>query len=147
MRIINYTYPAARSFVPASAFAGRSPYAGLESQIDRLFDSAVAGFVNPAPFAVDLYEDKDNAYVRAELPGVTREDVAVEIVEGDLRIQASRKAPAGEAGETVSLSRSVTLPDEVQADRVTAAYLDGVLTVTLPKREAAKPRKVTVSVN
>jgi HSP20 family protein len=147
MRIINYTYPAARSFVPAPAYVGRSPYSGLESQIDRLFDSALAGFVNPAPFAVDLYEDKENAYVRAELPGVTREDVAVEIVEGDLRIQASRKAPAGEAGETVSLSRSVTLPDEVQADRVTAAYADGVLTVTLPKREAAKPRKVTVSVN
>jgi HSP20 family protein len=147
MRIINYTYPATRRFVAPSAIVNRSPYGGLESSIDRLLDTAWAGFVNPAPFAVDLYEDKDNAYVRAELPGVTREDIAVEIVEGDLRIQASRKALSGQSEETVSLSRSVALPEQVQADRVSAAYVDGVLTVTLPKREEIKPKKITVSVN
>jgi len=140
MRIINYTYP-----------VSRSPYSGLEGEINRLFSSAFADFagstraVNPQ-FAVDLYEDNDNAYVRAELPGVTREDIGVELVDGTLTIQASRRQPSANGGESTSFSRSLSVPGEIQADKVAAAYENGVLTVTLPKKEESKPRKITVSV-
>lgn len=140
-RIIRYTYP--RS---ANLFANRSPWTGLESEVDRLFESALADFAAPAlasRFPVDLFEDKDNTYVRAELPGVNRDAINIEMVDGYLSIAASRK----QGDETFSLNRSVAIPEAVQADKVTAAYQDGVLTVTLPKQEQVKPRKINVSVN
>lgn len=147
MSIVRYaTYPAGRLAAPY--YSGRSPWSGLETEIDRLFATALTGLAAPAAgqFPVDVYEDKDNAYVRAELPGVKREDVSVETVNGVLTLSASRKQKSGEEEQSFSFTRSLTLPDNVQADKVSAAYEDGVLTVTLPKREEAKPRKVTVAV-
>jgi HSP20 family protein len=148
MNLIRYTYPRTASLVPAF---GRSPWSGLESEIDRLFEAATSGLAAPAfehRFPVDLYEDKDNTYVRAELPGLAREDIAVEMVDGYLSINGTRKVTAadGKVTESLSLNRSIAIPDAVQADRVSAAYENGVLTVTLPKREEAKPRKVTVEI-
>ena len=141
MRIINYTYP-----------SSRSPYSGLENEINRLFSSAIADLAGTAravypQFAADLFEDKDNVYVRAELPGFNREDIGVEIVEGTLVIQASRKQPQADGAESVSFSRSLSVPEQIQSDKVAASYENGVLTVTLPRREETKPRKITVSVN
>lgn len=150
MRLVRYTYPATRSLAPALGSAMRSPWAGLESEIDRLFENTLGDLVgSPTPdrFPVDLYEDKDNTYVRAELPGVERSDINVEMVEDYLTITAARKTKAGDNEESFSFSRSVSIPEAVQADKVSAAYENGVLTVTLPKREEAKPRKVTVNVS
>ena len=95
---------------------------------------------------MDLYEDKENTYIRADLPGVARDQISVEAVDGVLSIQATRKEKAGETETSVSFSRSVTLPENVQAETVTAAYENGVLTVTLPKQAAVQPKKVTVAV-
>lgn len=151
MRIVRYTYPTYRSLAPALSGLSRSPWTGLESEIDRLFETAFGGF-NEAfagnEFPVDLYEDKDNTYVRAELPGLDRDDINVEMVEDYLTINGTRKSPAGEGqGEqTYSFSRSVSIPEAVQTDKVGATYESGVLTVTLPKREEAKPRKISVAV-
>ena len=139
--LIRYTYP--RS---ASQLANRSPWTSLESEIDRMFESALADFAAPAfapRFPVDLYEDKDNTYVRAELPGVSREAINIEMVEGFLNINAARK----QGEESFSLNRSVSIPEAVQADKVAAAYENGVLTVTLPKQEKVKPRKIAITVN
>ncbi|HXA14485.1 MAG TPA: Hsp20/alpha crystallin family protein [Opitutaceae bacterium] len=150
MRIFRYIQPARRSFASALPFS-RNPWTGLESEINRLFETALTDVASaPASrqFPVDLYEDKDNTYVRAELPGVNREDINVELADGYLTIAATRKAPAvdGKDGESYSLSRSVSVPEAVQAEKVAAAYENGVLTVTLPKREETKPRKITVAV-
>jgi HSP20 family protein len=150
MRLVRYTYPQFRSFTPASRFQ-RSPWAGLETEIDRLFETALDGFGADTArnrFPVDLYEDKDNTYVRAELPGVNREDINVEVVDGYLTINAARKTPANgtEAEQSFTLSRSISLNEEVDANKVSAAYENGVLTVTLAKREEAKPKKITVAV-
>ena len=60
-------------------------------------------------------------------------------------ITATRKQKHGDGEESFTLNRAVAVPDTVQADKVTAAYENGVLTVTLPKSEAAKPRKITVA--
>jgi HSP20 family protein len=143
-RIIRYTYP--RSASPFSLLANRSHWTSLESEIDRLFGSAMADFAAPAfspRFPVDLYEDKDNTYVRAELPGVSRDAINIEMVDGYLNISASRKQDE----ESFSLNRSVSIPEAVQADKVAATYENGVLTVTLPKQEQAKPRKIAIAVN
>ena len=152
MTLVRYSYPSFRTLSPVNGF-GRSPWPGLETEIDRLFQSAVGGFdSSSARFPVDLYEDKENTYVRAELPGFNRSDINVEMVDGYLTISAVRKtampAQAGEAQpeDSFTLTRSVSINDEVQTDKVSAAYENGVLTVTLPKREETKPRKVTVAV-
>jgi HSP20 family protein len=124
----------------------RSPWSGLENEIDRLFESALPTHVSRFP--VDLFEDQANAYVRAELPGISREDINVELADGVITITAPRKTPAteGQTEKSTAVSRSVTLPYEVQADKVGATYENGVLTVTLPKREEAQPKKITVAV-
>ncbi len=150
MRLVRYTYPNTRALVPAYGMAFRNPWSGLESEIDRLFESALSDFTGvPSAdrFPVDLYEDKDNTYVRAELPGVERADINVEMVEDYLTITAARKAKDGEREESFSFSRSVSIPGTVQADKVYAAYENGVLTVMLHKREEAKPRKISVGVS
>jgi HSP20 family protein len=150
MRFIKYTNPNAQSVAPSAHFGGRFDAAGIENEIDWLFGTALTGFAGSAlggQFPVDLYEDKENTYVRAELPGVTRDAISVEIVDGSLSIQASRKEKSGEGEGAVSFSRLVSIPDEVQAEKVTAAYENGILTVTLPRKEEAKPKKISVSVN
>lgn len=147
MRIIRYTSPGARAVYPTFA---RSPWAGFEAQIDRLFDAALSEptGVSAAGFPVDLYEDAKAAYVRAELPGVNRADIGVELVDGSLVITAKRVRKVGERDETVEYQRAVTVPEgAVQPDKVGAAFEDGVLTVTLPKREEAQPRKINVAIS
>jgi HSP20 family protein len=148
--LIHYTNPGS-SLLPSFGFADRSPWARYENDLDRLFETALSGLAAPvfgSHFAVDVYEDKDNTYVRAELPGVNRDDIKVEMVEGYLSISASRQTlnSEGNAEASFSVSRSVGVPANVQADKVSAAYENGVLTVTLPKQEEAKPKKIAVSV-
>lgn len=149
MRLIQYTYPTTTArFAPGLGY-GRSPWTGLENEIDRLFSTALSGVgarTNGNQFPVDLYEDKNHTYVRAELPGVAKSDVNVEITDGVMTVTAARKQKRGEQEENLSFSRSLTLPEDVQADKVAAALENGILTVTLPKREEAKPRKVAVEV-
>ena len=137
-RLTRYSYP-------ATLFRARTPWSGLESEVDRLFETALADLATPAAprFPVDLYEDKDNVFVRAELPGVSREAVSLELVENYLTLTATRK----DGEQEFTLTRSVSLPENVQADKVTAALEHGILTVTLPKQEQAKPRKIAINVN
>lgn len=138
-RIVRYQQP--RNL---SLYAGRNPWTGLETEIDRLFESALADLSLPAAprFPVDVYEDKDNTYVRAELPGINRDEIHVEMVDGFLTISTNRK----DGDRTFTFNRSVTIPEAVQADKVSAGYENGILTVTLPKQEQAKPRKITVAI-
>ena len=138
-RFIRYSYPYNASF-------NRSAFGGLETEISRLFENTLADLAPVARssrFPVDLYADKDNTYVRAELPGVAREAINLEIADGYLTISANRT----ENEQSVELARTIGLPDSVATDKVTAAHVDGVLTVTLPKQEQAKPRKIDIAVN
>ena len=151
MRLVRYNYPSSRI---ASPFGfGRSAFGGLDSEINRLFESAYAGFggsqtTGGSSFPVDLFQDENSTFVRAELPGVSRENISVEAVGDELTITASRKAAEGdkEAAAT-AISRTVTIPEGTPTDKVTAAYENGVLTVTLPKPEEVKPRKVAIQVS
>lgn len=146
MRLLHYTTPFARTVAPRYV---ASPWAGLEAEMDRLFSAALGDDLSAAPdrFPVDLYEDANATYVRAELPGVNRADLGVELVEGALHLTAKRSVREGDRERTVELGRVLTVPEgAVQADKISAIYENGVLTVTLPKREEAKPRKITVAV-
>ena len=147
MRLVRYTYPNSRNLVPFQGF--RSSWGSLDNEIDRLFETVLGDYSAPVAdrFPVDLYEDKENYYVRAELPGVERSDVNVEMVDDYLTISATRKNATDGEEQSFSFSRSVSIPESVQNEQVAAHYQAGVLTVTLPKKEEAKPRKIAVSVS
>jgi HSP20 family protein len=123
----------------------------LQDELDRLFESPLTGW---AP-ALDVHEDKDSFVVRTELPGLKREDIEVSLHDGALVISGERKVEKLEAGVEVhrqeryygKFERALTLPTPVAADKIKAQYKDGVLTVTLPKVEEAKPKQIDISVN
>jgi HSP20 family protein len=124
----------------------RSPWAGFDQNLNSLFASA---FATPATettrsIPVSLREDKDNLLITAELPGVAREDVSIEYIDDVLSLTATRKIAGGEGEATVSYARSFTLPYTVQADKIVAELKDGILGLTLPKAEVAKPLKIAV---
>ena len=145
MKLLHYTHPFHRLPALAAVHGGRSPWSGLDGEIDRLLGSAFGGLSAFTRFPVAVHEDDDHAYVRAELPGVKREDIGVEVTGGTLTITAKHSA-AGDGGEgAATFTRTVSLGDAVQAEKITAAYENGVLTITLPKAEAAKPRKIAVN--
>ena len=120
----------------------------LQDELDRLFEVQRTW----AP-ALDVQEDKDNFRVRVELPGLKREDIDVSLDDGALVISGERKIETVPEGTEVCVqeryygkfSRTLTLPSAVATDKVNAAYKDGILTVTLPKAEEAKPKTITVS--
>lgn len=101
---------------------------------------------------LNLWEDEDNFYIEAELPGLKNEDIDVSVTEGDqLTISGSRTPIAPNGGSWLRqecgygrFSRTITLPAEVDANAVEAKYEAGVLTLTLPKMEQAKPKKIVV---
>jgi len=104
--------------------------------------------------ALNITEDKDNIYVRAEIPGVQAADLDI-AVEGDsLVIKGERKACATEEKasyhrreiECGRFSRAVTLPVKVKVDNIRAESRNGVLKITMPKAEEIKPRQIKVNV-
>jgi HSP20 family protein len=125
--------------------------ADWQDELDRLFESPLTGW---AP-ALEMHEDKDNFTVRVELPGLKREEIGVSLQDGVLVISGERKEEKVSEGTEVhrqerfygKFQRALTLPAPVAADKVKAAYKDGILTVTLPKADEAKPKQIAVSVN
>ena len=104
---------------------------------------------------MDVYQEKDNLIVKVELPGMKREDIEVSLHDGSLSISGERKA--GDKYQDAEVyraerfvgrfQRSVTLPTAVAGDKIKAQYKDGILTVTLPKTEEAKPKQIEVTVD
>lgn len=104
---------------------------------------------------VDILESKDFYLIRAELPGMKKEDFHLELEDGILTLSGERKFEESKDGveyhtvERVNgkFSRSFHLPQTIRHDGIKAAYRDGILEVHVPKAEEAKPRQITVSVN
>jgi HSP20 family protein len=110
------------------------------------------GLLSDSTPAWDIYENKENYVVRAELPGLKKEDIGISLEDGQLKITGEHKA-AGTPnnGRTVrterfvgTFERSLALPSEVNPDKITAQYIDGILTVTLPKAEETKPKRIEI---
>lgn len=135
----------------------------LQDRVNRLFESAFGypvrtetpllreGWLPP----VDIHEDSNNIYLKAELPGIKKEELNI-AVEGDtLTIKGEKKHESEVKEEQFhvmertygSFSRSFSLPTNVDSSNVRADYKDGVLTLTLPKKEESKPKKIEVKVS
>jgi HSP20 family protein len=127
----------------------------FDSALGRLFTgrgSDSGGY--PAPYGVDVREDVDHIYVEAELPGFAKDDVNVTLENQTLTISAERKEQSRkpEKGDWLlnerrysRFLRSFTLPPTVDQQTVNAKLQDGVLNITINKREESKPRKIAIS--
>lgn len=100
--------------------------------------------------ALDLYQNNDNIIAMVELPGMRKEDIEISLHDGTLTIAGERKSETGN-GEAERSERyvgkfrcNIALPARVDANKVSAVYRDGVLTVTLPKAEEAKSKQIQV---
>jgi HSP20 family protein len=137
-----------------------NPFAALnelQREVNRLFDGYGVGadggrWARPTTFpALNVWEDGDALYAEAEIPGVRQEDLEVYAVGNELTINGTRQPREGqdvsyhrrERG-TGAFTRVITLPVDIEAEKVQATLKDGVLTVKLPKAEKARPRKITV---
>ncbi|MCH7472823.1 Hsp20/alpha crystallin family protein [bacterium] len=104
--------------------------------------------------AVDVAESDDSFVVMAELPGMKKEDISIELENNVLSLKGERRFETKEEGENYhsiersygSFCRSFKLPKNVEGDAISAEYKDGVLKVTLPKKEEVKPKKVEIKV-
>ena len=104
--------------------------------------------------ALDLYQNNDNIVAVVELPGMRKEDIEISLQDGTLIISGERKDETSrENGATRTerctgkFRRSITLPTRVDANKVSATYKDGILTVTLPKAEEAKPKQIQINLS
>jgi len=138
--------------------------ATLTERMNRLFDEmwgrplrrtgeeeAMIGAWMPA---VDVLETKDGLQITAELPGIDPKDVDVTIENGVLTIRGERNFEKAAEGETYhrvervygTFERSFTLPSSLNAEKIEARFKNGVLTLTIPKREEAKPKPIKIQV-
>lgn len=136
-------------------WSGFDQLTSLRDEINRLFESPNGGgsdvFNTWAP-ALDVYEDKENVVVRAEIPGMKKEDLDISLHDNVVTVSGERKHEKKyEGGQTSReerffgrFTRSMKLPKQVDANAVKASYKDGILTITLPKAEEAKPRQIKI---
>ena len=120
-------------------------------EVDQLFSQALR---TPASTAMpmDLYRDGDNYYVKIDLPGVDPSTIDVDLDDSTLTVHAERQPQAGEGVQWLTrerpvgtFARQLTLGKGVAAESINAEYTDGVLILTIPVAEAAKPRKISVT--
>ncbi len=136
------------------------PINRLQDQMDRLFETVAAPaatlwthdrFDRRTTPALNVWEDEQNLYAEAELPGLAMDDIDVVTTANELRIKGERKADESEdvtyprrERRVGTFSRVLRFPIEIEAEKVQATLKDGVLTVTLPKAETARVRKIEV---
>ncbi len=153
--IIRYQFPELSTWAPSNRLSS------LRDEVNRLFDLSFPGFTSEENLfsgwspALDIYQDKDSVFVKAEVPGMKKEEIEISLHDGMLSIAGERKhEEESKEGDTFRserffgrFHRTITLPTAVDSAKVKAAYKDGILTVTLPKAEEAKPKQIQVNVS
>jgi HSP20 family protein len=130
----------------------RQEFDALESPLATLARTSqwLTGW-NPA---LDVHDDKNNYVVQVELPGMKKDEIEVALHDGVLTISGERKADTRKDAQLYRseryvgrFERSLTLPGAVNTDKISAQYKDGVLTITLPKAEEAKPKQIDINIH
>ena len=103
--------------------------------------SAAASNLTPK---ADLYENDDHYLVAVELPGVSKTDINLEFAEGILTVSATVSRETADGRKNFPLKRTIALPDQVGDDNLSAKLENGILAITLPKAEVAKPRSIII---
>jgi HSP20 family protein len=155
MSIIRYQSP------QLTSWRSLDRWSSLRDDLNTLFDlPAWSGperqvqLLNGWSPALDLYQTNDNVVVLVELPGLRKEDIEISLHDGALTIAGERKIESASDQEIErseryigKFRRSIALPTRIDAGKVTASYRDGILTITLPKAEEAKPKQIQVNVD
>jgi len=142
--------------------AEEHPFLALHREMDRMFDDFSRGF-DLSPFdggrswgaftpSVDVREDEKEVTVKAELPGMEEKDIEVNLADNGLTIKGEKKAEKEEKGKDNwyretrygAFHRFIPLPEGLDREKVDARFKNGVLTVTLPRLEEAKSKKIAV---
>jgi HSP20 family protein len=145
-----------RRFFNVPTYRIRSPWEELHrmrQQLDQMFDDTPSQRASAGVFPlINLTEDKDNYYVRAELPGVKSDELDIQVTGNNLAISGERKIAAQEDAryhrrerEAGTFSRIIGLPGEVDTDKVEAHLENGILSIVVSKAEIAKPKQISVS--
>lgn len=131
----------------------------LDRALDEAFGGALGRLTTPGRWVshrrlppINLWEDGESFYVEAEMPGFEREEIEVLVEGGELKLRGRRQIDEGAEGSTHhrrerytgEFNRIVDLPAEIESEAVSANLENGVLTVTLPKAEGARPRRIAV---
>ena len=154
MSLIRYQTP------DISLWRSLDRWASLRDELNGLFEAPFSNAARQAQLfngwtpAMDLYQTADDLVAMVELPGMRKEDIEISLHDGMLTIGGERKEENAE-GEQAARSerfvgkfrRSISLPTRVDSNKVNATYRDGILTVTLPKAEEAKPKQIQVNVS
>ncbi len=153
MDLIRYQTP------DATPWLASDRWSNLRDEMNSFFDTPFwSGFGRTSQLftgwspALDLYESGDHLIAVVELPGMRKEDIDISLHDGTLTISGERKRESnnGEKAQRTeryvgTFRRSIALPTRVDASKVNATYQDGILKVTLPKAEEAKPKQIPVS--
>jgi HSP20 family protein len=153
MNLIRYQAP---DLTPWSAL---DRWSSVRDELNSLFESPFwSSFARPGQLftgwspALDLYQSNDDVIAVVELPGMRKEDIEISLHDGTLTISGERKQGSTDIDKAArteryigTFRRSIALPTRVDANKVSATYRDGILTVTLPKAEEAKPKQIQVS--
>ncbi len=133
----------------------------IQDEMNKLFDDFFGrpvarpdwteGVWSPS---VDVSEDKDNVVIKAEMPGMNKDDVKISIQDNVLTLKGEKRQEKEEKDKNYhriersygSLCRSFQLPTSVKSDKIRANYKDGVLSVTLPKTEEVKPKEIPINI-
>jgi HSP20 family protein len=127
----------------------------LSREMDRLFSLRSNGTgrsIGTGTFpSLNIWEDRDHLYAEAELPGFSLDDLEIYVTGNQLTIKGERRPPEHNGGTWHrqergfgKFTRMVELPSELDGDKVSASFKNGVLMITLPKAEAVKPRRIEV---
>ena len=138
------------------------PFLGWDDfhkQVDQLFNFSMSpwttgGLLEGSAPAIDIYDAGDDLVVKVDLPGLSKDEIKISVQDNQLVLKGEKKKE-NEVKEENSLRterffgsfyRSVRLPSQVDAGKAKAKYVDGVLTLTIPKKEEAKPKDIKIDV-
>ena len=149
-----------QTWKPFTELAPFKEFERVRRQMDRLWDSFLEGGLRRRADeeewlpSLDVAETKNELVVKAEVPGMDPKDIDISLSDGRLTIKGEKRQEKEEKGADYhlversygSFIRSVQLPREVQGDKISASYKNGILKITLPKSEEAKKKEIKIKV-
>jgi len=152
MQLMRYHDPELTAWSPFNRLAT------LREEMNRLLDGSLAGFTGHVGIfggwspTMDVFQDKENVYVKVELPGMKKEAIEITFQDGMLTVSGERKASEQvREGQHFrnerffgKFHRSISMPTKVEADKIQARYHEGILTIELPKAAEAKAKSIDI---
>lgn len=149
MKLVRYEYPETSwksdfEDLFNSTLSGFDRWPKLFERWPHLLEE-MPGMMPEMQLAADMYDDDNNYYIKMELPGFKKEEINIELENTVLNVKAERKKKMDNSERSMFFTRSLSLPEGVASDKISAKTDNGVLTITLPKTEQRKAKTITIS--